>query len=157
MGRGAERRGVGRRTRRMPGGGRKKSPAGKRAFPGKETKRACSRLPILCRQAKTPAGIRRVFLSGGAFYPASEPVFTARNRGSITISQSFCMLFAGRMDLHQNCTNFARCFTAITTLPADGPLVRSSPSGWQAGYNGLRGGQSGSPAACAASGGGGAA
>ena len=124
----------------------------------RQPKAAFCYLPVHLRgnNKKWPTFLSAI-LSGGAFYPASEPVFTARNRGSITISQSFCMLFAGGIDLHQNCTNFARRFTAITTLPADGPLVRSSPSGWQAGYNGLRGGQSGSPAACAASGGGGAA
>ena len=64
VGRGAERRGVGRAQSGCLAAAGKK-PGRQKAFPGKETKRACSRLPILCHQTKTPAGIRRVFLSGG--------------------------------------------------------------------------------------------
>ena len=119
----------------MPGSGRKKA-GRQKAFPGKKQKGTVLVFQSCATKQNGPPGYGGCFCLVERFNPASEPVFTARNRGSITISQSFCMLFAGGIDLHQNCTNFARRFTAITTLPADGPLVRSSPSGWQAGYTG---------------------
>src|SRR5699024_12114660 len=56
----------------MPGGGRKKARQAK-SLSGQETKGDCSRLPILCRQTKTPAGIRRVFLSGGRLGTLPRP------------------------------------------------------------------------------------